>query len=109
MIEALDLGKVDLYGDSYGTFFAQVFAGRHPAHAPQRRARRAYPTYGETAWYPTQGPAMRASFDLACGRTPTCAAAGATSSTLLSRVLAEVRRKPVARHCRTTATAGDAA
>ena len=30
VIRALQLGKVDLYGDSYGTFFTQVFAGRHP-------------------------------------------------------------------------------
>ena len=30
MIEALQLGKVDLYGDSYGSFFAQVFASRFP-------------------------------------------------------------------------------
>ena len=31
VIEALQLGPVDLYGDSYGTFFAAIFAGRHPA------------------------------------------------------------------------------
>jgi pimeloyl-ACP methyl ester carboxylesterase len=30
VIEALELGKVDLYGDSYGTFFAAVFAGDTP-------------------------------------------------------------------------------
>src|SRR4051794_8657071 len=29
VIRRLDLGPVDLYGDSYGTFFAEVFAGRH--------------------------------------------------------------------------------
>jgi len=37
---------------------------------------------------------MLRSIDLACQRTPSCAAAGATTSTLLSRVVAEVRRKP---------------
>ena len=30
VIRKLRLGKVDVYGDSYGTFFMQVFAGRHP-------------------------------------------------------------------------------
>src|SRR4051794_4202331 len=30
VVTALGVGPVDLYGDSYGTFFAQVFAGRHP-------------------------------------------------------------------------------
>src|ERR1700759_5511470 len=30
VIRALGLSKVDLYGDSYGSFFAQVFAARFP-------------------------------------------------------------------------------
>jgi pimeloyl-ACP methyl ester carboxylesterase len=94
VIEALGLGPVDLYGDSYGTFFAAVFAGRHGQMLRSVVLDSAYPPTGETAWYPTQGPAMLRSIDLACARTPSCAAAGATTSTLLSRVLAQVRRKP---------------
>ena len=39
VIRALGLGKVDLYGDSYGSFFAQVFAARFPKTASQRDAR----------------------------------------------------------------------
>src|SRR5450631_714524 len=31
LIKALGLARVDLYGDSYGSFFAQVFAARFPA------------------------------------------------------------------------------
>jgi pimeloyl-ACP methyl ester carboxylesterase len=94
VIEALQLGKVDLYGDSYGTFFAAVFAGRHGRLLRSVVLDAAYPPTGETAWYPTQGPAMLRSIDLACQRTPSCAAAGATTSTLLARVLAQVRKKP---------------
>jgi pimeloyl-ACP methyl ester carboxylesterase len=94
VIDALGLGRIDLYGDSYGTFFAAVFAGRHAAMLRSVILDSAYPPTGETAWYPTQGPAMLRSIDLACERTPACAAAGATTSTLLARVLAEVRRKP---------------
>ena len=30
IIEALGIKKVDLYGDSYGSFFAQTFASRYP-------------------------------------------------------------------------------
>ncbi|HEY4996606.1 MAG TPA: alpha/beta fold hydrolase, partial [Solirubrobacteraceae bacterium] len=30
VIGALGISKVDLYGDSYGSFFAQVFAARYP-------------------------------------------------------------------------------
>ena len=60
--EALELGPLDLYGDSYGTFFQQVFAGRHPDLVRSIVLDGAYPTYGETGWYPTQGPAMRNAF-----------------------------------------------
>ena len=69
VIRRLDLGNVDLYGDSYGTFFAQVFAGRHGHLLRSIVLDSAYPTYGETGWYPTQGPAMRSSFVKACRRS----------------------------------------
>ena len=62
VVRALRLGRVDVYGDSYGTFFAQVFAGRHPELVRSVVLDSAYPTYGENAWYPTQGPAMRRAF-----------------------------------------------
>lgn len=94
VIEALDLGSVDLYGDSYGTFFAAVFAGRHGRLLRSLVLDSAYPPTGETAWYPTQGPAMLRSIDGVCERTPSCAAAGPTTSQLLGRVLRQVRRTP---------------
>jgi pimeloyl-ACP methyl ester carboxylesterase len=54
----------------------------------------AYPTHGETAFYPTQGPAMRSSFDKACARSPECRGHGASPSVAIKRVLAQVRRHP---------------
>ena len=30
VLDALGIAQIDLYGDSYGTFFSQTFAGRHP-------------------------------------------------------------------------------
>ena len=68
VIEALELTKVDVYGDSYGTFFAQVFVGRHPELVRTVVLDASYPTYGETGWYPTQGPAVRRAFDVVCDR-----------------------------------------
>ena len=38
VLRALKLGKVDLYGDSYGTFFVQEFIARHPCGAALGRA-----------------------------------------------------------------------
>lgn len=94
VIGALHLGRVDLYGDSYGTFFAQVFAGRHPGLLRSVALDSAYPTYGETAWYPTQAPAMRSAFSKVCARSAACASAGRTPMQLLREVLDRVRRHP---------------
>src|SRR6478672_2914043 len=94
VIHRLRLGPIDLYGDSYGTFFSQVFAGRHPDLLRSLVLDGAYPTYGEDAWYPTQGPAMRSSFALVCRRTPACRDAGRPFLPTLQRVLDAVRAKP---------------
>lgn len=95
VITALGLGPVDLYGDSYGTFFSQVFLGRHPGQLRSVVLDSAYPTYGETAWYPTQTAAMDSSFDKVCARTPSCAALGGSTIGRLRRLLAVVRRAPI--------------
>jgi pimeloyl-ACP methyl ester carboxylesterase len=94
VVAALGLGPVDVYGDSYGTFFAQVYAGRHPEQVRSVVLDSAYPTYGEEAWYPTQGPAMRDSFALVCQRTPACRDTGRPFLLSLEKMLAEVRTKP---------------
>ena len=98
-------GPVDVYGDSYGTFFTQVFAGRHPGLVRSVVLDSAYPTYGESAWYPTQAPGdarapspRSASARPPAGRRPAVpadAAAGARRGA----------RRAVARHGRTTPTA----
>ncbi len=94
VVDALGLGQVDVYGDSYGTFFAQVYAGRHPEQLRSVVLDSAYPAYGEEAWYPTQGPAMRSSFAVVCQRTPSCRDAGRPFLPSLEKVLASVREKP---------------
>jgi pimeloyl-ACP methyl ester carboxylesterase len=94
LIRAMKLGKVALYGDSYGTFYTQVFAGRHPKQVRSIVLDSAYPTYGETQWYPTQTAAMRYSLDTACRRSTSCKAAGGKPVDLLKRVLKAVRKSP---------------
>jgi len=94
VIKALKLGKVELYGDSYGTFFTQVFAGRHPGLVGSIVLDSAYPPTGETAWYPTQTPAMQYSLTTACRRSPVCKSASGSPVGLLRRVLKQVRRSP---------------
>ncbi len=95
VVDALGLGPVDLYGDSYGTFFSQVFAGRHPDQVRSIVLDGAYPVVGETAWYPTQGPAMRSSFEKVCARAPACAAIGGSAMARLETLLGRVRAAPL--------------
>jgi pimeloyl-ACP methyl ester carboxylesterase len=94
VIRRLDLGPVDLYGDSYGTFFAEVFAGRHGDQLRSIVLDSAYPTYGESGWYATQGPAMRSSFAKACWRSPVCRGHGPDYTQAMARVLRVVRQHP---------------
>ncbi|MDP9064990.1 MAG: alpha/beta hydrolase, partial [Pseudomonadota bacterium] len=54
ILEALAVRRIDLYGDSYGTYFEQVFALRHPARLRSLVLDGAYPLSGpDYAWYPT--------------------------------------------------------
>ena len=95
VVTALGLGQVDVYGDSYGTFFTQVYAGRHPAQVRSLVLDSAYPTFGEDAWYATQGPALRRAFDTVCRRTPSCARLDGSSVVRLRSLLRAVRDTPL--------------
>lgn len=94
VIEALQLGRVDLYGDSYGTFFSQTFAGRHPALLRSVVLDAAYAVIGADPWYPEAAPQARAAFDAACARSPACAAQGGASMDRIGVLLQTLRAAP---------------
>jgi pimeloyl-ACP methyl ester carboxylesterase len=95
VLDALDAGAVDLYGDSYGTFFAQVFAVRHPKRLRSLVLDGAYPLDGlDLAWYPNYAPAMRDKFNRACERSPACAALPGDALVHLAPALARLRARP---------------
>lgn len=94
LIDALELGPVDLYGDSYGTFFAQVFAGRHPERLRRMVLDGAFAARGGDPWYPEATAQANAGFDAVCARDPVCAARGGTSSARIAALLASLRTAP---------------
>lgn len=101
LLEALGLGGVNLYGDSYGTYFAQVFALRHPDKLRSLVLDGAYPLDGpDYPWYPHYAPAMRDKFNLACQRSVPCAALPGSSLEHIAPALALLRERPVAAHVR---------
>ncbi|MHB8242320.1 MAG: alpha/beta fold hydrolase [Solirubrobacteraceae bacterium] len=96
VIEALQLSKVDLYGDSYGSFFAQVFASRFPKLVRSVTLDSTYETSGLDPWYRSSGAAMPTNFNIACSRSPACAAAAPGSSWGRIAQLAEALRAQTA-------------
>ncbi|MGB6603678.1 MAG: alpha/beta fold hydrolase, partial [Steroidobacteraceae bacterium] len=95
VLDALAIGRVALYGDSYGTFFAQTFALRHPDRLRALVLDGAYPLDGpDYGWFPHYAPATREKFDLACQRAPACAGIGGTSLEHIAPALGLLRKQP---------------
>jgi pimeloyl-ACP methyl ester carboxylesterase len=104
VLDALAIGRVDLYGDSYGTFFAQVFAVRHADKLRSLVLDGAYPLGGgEYAWYPAYAPAMRAKFNLACQRSPACGSLPGDSISHIEPAVRLLRSQPFAAQAKDTA------
>lgn len=91
ILNALKVSKVDVYGDSSGSFAAQVFAGRHPRMVRTIILDGAYAALSRDGWYGAGAPGMRNAFDLVCNRSPDCSG---SSIKRISRVLAALRASP---------------
>jgi pimeloyl-ACP methyl ester carboxylesterase len=80
LLRRLRTGRVDLYGDSYGTFFGQVFTARYHQMLRSVTLDSAYPVVEANPFYPLMIPAAKEAFDLSCARSIAChrAAPGAS-------------------------------
>jgi pimeloyl-ACP methyl ester carboxylesterase len=85
---ALGLGKIFFYGDSYGTFFGQAYAVRHPGTLRGLILDSAYP--GDDPYYRTLLPAGLHGLRLACRYAPTC---GGDPVARLARVVGAFHRE----------------
>ncbi len=70
---SLGLGRVFLYGDSYGTLQGQAYAVRHASALRGLILDSAYPA--DDPYYRTLYPAFRTGLRIACGRSPQCSGA----------------------------------
>ncbi len=96
VIQALQIGRVDLYGDSYGSFFAQVFASRFPHLIRSVTLDSTYETIGLDPWYRSSVASMRGDFDAVCSRSPACESAAPGSSWARIGLLAQsLREHPI--------------
>jgi pimeloyl-ACP methyl ester carboxylesterase len=64
VIRALGLGKVDLYGDSYGSWFAQDFVARHPRLIHSLILDSTYPRRDLDPWYRSSAATMRNALEV---------------------------------------------
>lgn len=95
VLDALGIDKVDLYGDSYGTFFGQVFAARYGDRLRSLVLDSAYPVEGSDPWYRDTNRALRKAFRRVCARDPGCAAVGRSSMQRIAHLAAELRVHPI--------------
>lgn len=95
LLDALGIRSIGLYGNSYGTYFAQVFALRHPGRVRALVLDGADPLDGpDYPWFPHYAPAMRSKFNLACQRDVACGALPGSSVDHIAPALAALRTRP---------------
>jgi pimeloyl-ACP methyl ester carboxylesterase len=92
VIRALRLGRVDLYGDSYGTYFVQSFISRYQGLLHSVVLDSSYPVRGLDPWYVSSGTVARFALDAVCQRSPACTG---SATERLGQLLARVRAKPI--------------
>jgi pimeloyl-ACP methyl ester carboxylesterase len=92
VLTALKTGPVDLYGDSYGTYFAQSFLSRFPHRLRSVTLDSAYEARDLNPWYLTTVTTARRAFDLACRRSAACHAAAPGKSWQRITALAKLLR-----------------
>jgi pimeloyl-ACP methyl ester carboxylesterase len=96
VLTALETGPVDLYGDSYGSYFGQTFAARYPRLLRSLTLDATWPVLATDPFYVSTIETARIAFDLACRRSVACALAAPGSSMARIGALAErLRRAPV--------------
>jgi len=97
LVNALGIARIDLYGDSYGSYFAQVFVLRHASLVRSLVLDGADALEGaDLPWYPNYAPATRHKFNLACARDASCSALPGDSLSHIAPALERLRAQPFA-------------
>lgn len=72
VLDKLRVPKVSIYGDSYGTYFAQAFAVRHRDRVRAVVLDAAFGVEGFDPWIREESIALRSAWPLVCRRTVGC-------------------------------------
>ncbi len=93
VLDKLGVPVVSIYGDSYGTYFAQAFAVRHPDRVNAVVLDAAFAVDGFDPWGRTTTDAIRAAWTAVCDRSPTCPSADPVAE--LGALAERFRRTPL--------------
>ena len=93
VLRSLHAGKIDLYGDSYGTYAAQAYALRFPQRLRSLTLDAAYPLPGTDPAWADLVEAIRIGLDLSCSRSVTCPTRNPVL--LVERFANRVRAEPI--------------
>ena len=100
VLDRLRVPVVNVYGDSYGTYFSQAFAVRHPERVRAVVLDAAYAVDGFDPWVREESVAIRFAWDQVCRRSASCA--GGAPLDELRQMALRLESKPL------TGTAEDA-
>ncbi len=95
VLDALQIGEVDFYGDSYGTFVGQILAGLYPHRLRSIVLDSAYPVRPPDVWFHTDWAKAWSGIDLSCSRSPSCVALGGQASSRMQRLIDDIRVQPI--------------
>jgi pimeloyl-ACP methyl ester carboxylesterase len=94
VLRTIGVGKIDLYGDSYGSYAAQAFALRYPWRLRSLVLDGTYQLPGSDPALADIAQSTRSSLQLACERRPACPAGGHPLG-LVARLIRRVRAHPI--------------
>jgi pimeloyl-ACP methyl ester carboxylesterase len=96
VLRALRTGPVDLYGDSYGTWFSQTFASRYPWLLHSLTLDASYQVLGLSPWYATTATVARTAFNVVCALSVACSrAAPGPSWSRIGALARDLRVAPI--------------
>lgn len=90
VMDALKIDQTSLYAVSYGTYFAQVFAGRHPERLLRLVLDSAFPVQETTPFFTSATPTLRRALAQTCARAGGCEG----NRDMLPTLLQKLRVKP---------------
>ncbi len=93
VIAASQLGPADYYGDSYATWFGEVFAVRNPNLLRSMVLDSAYPVLGDN--FVSEVNHAQEAMDIACEGSAPCNALGGSAVARFAALLSALRESPV--------------